>query len=145
MQITENQHWTGSKGMLWSPAVEHWPTAPGKALKLTFLFQAIFQCYEVFIEYKINLRIIAVKKLLQVTSIHNIWKEEQSNYTRAERQDFQAFCKFSIKEWKKGNTKLFQWLQGVFCTFSGSILTSKQEFHWIYESLWWGFGSLAFH
>lgn len=108
---TENwapdNHWTGFNGMPWSTVMEHWPTAAGKTLKLTFLFQAVFQCYEVFIEYKINLRIIVVKKLLQVTSIHNIWKEEQSNYTRAERQEFQALCNLSIREWNKCNTKLF--------------------------------------
>lgn len=62
--------------------MEHWPTA----LKLTFLFQAVFQCYEVFIEYKINLRIIVVKKLFQVTSIHNIWKEEQTEQLHKSRK-----------------------------------------------------------
>lgn len=41
---------------------------------LTFLFQACFQCYEIFIEDKINLRIINLKKLFQFTSIYRICK-----------------------------------------------------------------------
>lgn len=74
-----DSHGTGSKGMLC-------PTAAGKTPQLTFLFQAVFQCYEVLVEYKINLRIIAVEKLLQVTSIHNVWKEEQTEQLHKSRR-----------------------------------------------------------
>lgn len=41
---------------------------------LTFLFQGSFQCYEIFIEDKINLRIVNLKKLFQLTSIDSICK-----------------------------------------------------------------------
>jgi hypothetical protein len=78
----------------------------GSTLLLTFLLYVTFQCNEIFIEDKINLRTVAFEEGLQFTLLKDICKEteahSQINFNYPDEQNKKDYCLVNLGKMSKG-------------------------------------------